>query len=229
MSLRGDFLKIFFLIEILLHIFLSNFIILFRVFWLIYFWLFRSASERFSFAHKNFVPVFGWISILIAVLRWSCALSSLNRLIAHLKVLLHAIFICWSLGLAYWLIYVYLNALIFYSSLNFEIAPCFTKRVLWRVFYLFFYLLRSYNSLRYLFIWVDLLLHLLVWWRFVFSNCLLLQVLVWKCLCMELIFRKLIMQILNLARTSKLKYFIILLLCFWLLPFISLIDFNNLL
>jgi len=72
LRLRSDLLEIFFLIKILLHVFLSNFIILFWVFWLIYLWLFRSASERFGFAGYNFVPVLCWISILIAILRWSC-------------------------------------------------------------------------------------------------------------------------------------------------------------
>ena len=74
-----------------------------------------------------------------------------------------------------------------------------------------------------------MLLHLLVWWRFVFSYYLLLQILVWKCLCLQLIFRKLIIQIVNLTSISKLKYFIILLFSFWLLSFISLIDFNDML
>ena len=74
-----------------------------------------------------------------------------------------------------------------------------------------------------------MLLHLLVWWRFVFSYYLLLQILVWKCLCLQLIFRKLIIQIVNLTSIYKLKYFIILLFSFWLLSFIYLIDFNDML
>ena len=74
-----------------------------------------------------------------------------------------------------------------------------------------------------------MLLNLLVWWSFVFSYYLLLQILVWKCLCLQLIFRKLIIQIVNLTSISKLKYFIILLFSFWLLSFISLIDFNDML
>lgn len=72
MSLRSNFLKVFFLVEILLHIFLSNFIILFWIFRLVNLWLLRSTSERFGFTGKISISVLCWISILIAILRWSC-------------------------------------------------------------------------------------------------------------------------------------------------------------